>query len=154
MTWLSRHADTIQAGAAVVTATTAVLAVTGVLAQMRAADDTSRAQTAREAYAAHLMTSVSNPEYAAPDDTCGMMASPKRAAYAAYVDHLMYAAELMMEAEPGWQPTFAEAIAPHAAYVCAEIEAGAYSGDMTVMLGTFRADVCPAMPPCGAVPPT
>ena len=153
MSWLSRNADTIQAVAAVVTAVTAVMAVAGVLMQMQAADDTSRAQTAREAYAAHLMAAMANPDLAEPADTCAMMASPKGAAYAAYVDHLLYAAELMLEAEPDWDTTFAAAIAPHAAYLCPAMDAGAYGAQMKTMLSGFRTQTCADLPPWPKVPP-
>ena len=150
MNWLSRHAEAVQAGAAVVTAVTAVLAVVGILVQMQAADRTSRAQTAREAYAAHLTLAVANPDFAEPVDPCALIASPKGGAYAAYVDHLLYAAELMLEAEPGWEPTFHASLAPHAAQVCAGIEAGDEDDAMTAMLAGFRSTACTAAPVCVA----
>ena len=154
MTWINRNAQAIQAVAAVVTAVTAVLAVAGVLIQMRAADDTSRAQTAREAYAAHLLAAVSNPDMAEPADACALIASPKGAAYAAYVDHLLYASELMLEAEPDWAATFGDSLAPHATLVCNGADAGAFTPDMTAMLEQFRAGTCPDTPTCAEVPPT
>lgn len=154
MTWFHRNAEAIQAVAAMVTAVTAVLAVAGVLFQMRAADDTSRAQTAREAYAAHLMAAVSNPDLAEPADACALIASPKGAAYAAFVDHLLYAAELMLEAEPDWAGTFGTSLAPHALLVCTGVDAEAFSPEMTAMLDQFRAATCAQTSPCAEVPPT
>lgn len=152
MTWLSRHAQAIQAGAALATAATAILAVAGVLLQMRAAEATSRAQTAREAYAAHLLAAVGNPDLADPADACALTASPKGAAYAAYVDHLLYAAELMLEAEPDWSATFVGAIEPHAVYVCSQVAPDAYAADLAAMLAGFRDRTCNTLPPCPKVP--
>jgi hypothetical protein len=150
MSLLSRHADAIQAAAAIVTATTAVLAVVGVLAQMRAADVTSRAQTAREAYAAHLALAAAMPDFAAPAEACALLASPRGAAYAAYVGHLLYAAELMVEAETGWAETFAAALAPHAVLICRDIGTGE-TEDVAALLDGFRSRTCPAQDACGAV---
>ena len=147
MNWLSRHSAALQAGAALVTAVTAVLAVIGVLLQMQAADRTSQAQTARESYAAHLALAVSNPDFAAPADACALIASPKGAAYTAYVDHLLYAAEQMLATEPGWNDTFAEALAPHATLICSADTRDEMPA-MTAMLTDYRAVLCPVTRPC------
>jgi hypothetical protein len=148
MSFLKRHADAIQAAAAITTAAMAVLAVVGVLLQMRAADATSRAQTAREAYAAHLALAAAMPDFAAPQDACTLLASAKGAAYEAYVGHLLYAAELMVEAETGWADTFQAALEPHAVLICRDAGAGE-PDDLSALLGKFRSDVCPSVPPCG-----
>ena len=147
MSWLTRHSDAIQAAAAAITAATAVLAVAGVLLQMRAADATSKAQTARESYAAHLALAVANPDFADPTDPCALAASPKGAGYAAYIDHLLYAAEQMLEVDPSWDATFVQALAPHAAAICAGTP-GYDTAGMTRMLADFRASNCPATPIC------
>jgi len=147
MSWLARNADAIQAGAAAITAVTAVLAVVGVLAQMRAAEATSRAQTARESYAAHLTLAVANPDFADPADACALAASPKAGAYAAYIDHLLYAAEQMLEVDPSWDATFAQALTPHAAAICAGIPGDDTTG-MTQMLADFRTKTCPGVQLC------
>jgi hypothetical protein len=149
MSLLSRYADEIQAGAALVTAITALLGVSGLLAQMKATDRMMRTQTAREAYATHLMASVAHPDLAAPADACALMASPDGAAYAAYVDHLLYASELVMKAEPDQTATLEAALAPHAAYVCAHAGAVGMDG----MLAGFVDTTCPKMPPCPDAPP-
>lgn len=148
MTLLKRHADAIQAAASIVTAAMAVLAVVGVLAKMRAADATSRAQTAREAYAAHLALAAAMPDFAAPADTCTLLASTKGPEYEAYVGHLLYAAELMVEAETGWADTFQAALEPHAGLICRDGGAGE-TDEMAALLNGFRSEVCPAVPPCG-----
>jgi hypothetical protein len=148
MTFLSRHADAIQAAAAIITATMAVLAVVGVLLQMRAADETSRAQTAREAYAAHLALAAAMPDFAAPEDACTLLASSKGAAYEAYVGHLLYAAELMVEAETGWADTFHAALDPHAVLICRDAGLGE-TDDMAALLDGFRSEACPVQPSCG-----
>ena len=149
MSWLSRHAASIEAVAASVTAVTAILAVAGVVMQLRAADDTARAQSAREAYAAHLALAVANPEFAEPADACALIGSDKGAAYQAYVDHLLYAAEQMLAVESGWGPTFESALLPHAAALCAATPAGD-APEMAAMLATFRTHACAAAPICAA----
>jgi hypothetical protein len=150
MTWLSRNAAAIEAVAASVTALTAVLAVVGVVVQLRATDATSRAQSAREAYAAHLALAVTNPDFAAPADACALAASAKGGAYAAYLDHLLYAAEQMLAVEDGWEPTFEAALHPHAAMLC---NAQADTSEMTDILADFRARICTDAPVCDAVSP-
>jgi hypothetical protein len=148
MSFLKRHADAIHAAAAVVTATMAVLAVVGVLAQMRAAEATSRAQTAREAYAAHLALAAAMPDFAAPEDACTLLTSARGAGYEAFVGHLLYAAELMVEAETGWADTFQAALEPHAVLICRDQGAGE-TDDLTALLDVFRSETCPAVQPCG-----
>ena len=117
MSWLSRNTDAIRATAAVVTATTAVLAAAGILLQMRAAG------------------------------ACALIASPRGAAHAAYVDHLLYAAEQMLDADPGWDKTFVQALEPHAQVLCAA-NPGDDSVAMTAMLAGFRASHCPNAQSC------
>jgi hypothetical protein len=149
MSWVTRHSEAIQATTAMVTASMAVLAVAGVLLQMRAAERTSRAQTAREAYATHLTTAVANPDFAYPPDACALIASPKGPAYQAFVDHLLYSAELMLADAAGWEETFFEALIPHAVLICGD-RAGDDTASITLILKDFRAQICPATPDCAA----
>jgi hypothetical protein len=151
MSWLSRNAHSIEAVAAIITALTAVLAVIGVIAQLRATDTTSRAQSAREAYAAHLVLATANPDFAAPTDACALIASPKGAAYDAYVDHLLYAAEQMLSVEAGWDDTFIAALSPHAATLCSA--APDQTPEMAAVMAEFRVQMCDAAPICTADAP-
>ncbi|MCU0802905.1 MAG: hypothetical protein MUD11_14290 [Rhodobacteraceae bacterium] len=148
MNGLSRHANAIMAACAIITAATAVLAVAGIALQLRAADATSRAQSAREAYAAHLALAVANPAFAAPGNACGLIASAQGAAYTAYVDHLLYAAEQMVSVEIGWDATFQDALSPHATLLCSPGHENADSPALSLLLQGFRADICPDTPPC------
>ncbi len=148
MNWLSRNAASVEAVAASITAATAILAVAGVIVQLRAADTTSRAQSAREAYAAHLALAVSNPEFAAPADACTLAVSAKGAAYQAYLDHLLYAAEQMLAVEDGWDETFDAALAPHTAMLCNAGAAAGSAPDLLAVLAGFRAQTCPGITPC------
>jgi hypothetical protein len=148
MNWLSRNAASIEAVAAIITAITAVLAVAGIALQLRAADATSRAQSAREAYAAHLALAVANPTFAAPDNACALMASAQGAAYTAYVDHLLYAAEQMVSVDIGWDATFQDALAPHAVLLCHPGHENTDSPALSLLLQGFRADICPDTPRC------
>lgn len=148
MTWFARNTAGIEAAAALATAVVAVLALAGVALQLRAAEATSRGQTAREAYAGHLALAVSNPDFAQPQDACALHGSPKGGAYIAYVNHLLYAAELMLEAEPDWDETFAEALAPHAALLCAADVFDEGDSDMAAMLALFRDGACAGVAVC------
>jgi hypothetical protein len=148
MNWLSRNAPSVEAVAASITAVTAILAVAGVIVQLRAADATSRAQSAREAYAAHLALAVANPEFAAPPDACALATSARGAAYQAYLDHLLYAAEQMLAVEDGWDETFTAALEPHTAMLCSAGAAAGAAPDLMAVLAGFRADACPDVTPC------
>jgi hypothetical protein len=147
MSWLSRNAASIEAVAACVTALTAILAVAGVVMQLRAADQTSRAQSAREAYAAHLALAVANPDFAAPPNACALMNSTKGPAYAAFVDHLLYAAEQMLASESGWEQTFTAALVPHTVALCGADPADD-APELTAVMAVFRAQSCTAAPAC------
>jgi hypothetical protein len=148
MIWLTRHATAIMAACAIITAITAVIAVAAIALQLRAADATSRAQTAREAYAAHLALAVATPAFAAPDDACRLLTSGQGAAYTAYVDHLLYAAEQMVSLDADWDETFHTALLPHAGLICTPSDTRAEPAALTLLLQDFRATICPDTPPC------
>jgi hypothetical protein len=92
MSWLRRNAESIEAIAASI--------------------------TAHEAYRGHLALATTQPAFAAPADSCTTLNSDQGGAYAAFVDHLVYSAELMLAADPSWDGIFIENLLPHAGYVC------------------------------------
>ncbi len=146
--WLARNADTVEAAAAAITALTAILALAGIALQLRAADDTSRAQSAREAYANHLALAVGNPDFAAPPDACAILASPKGPAYRAYVDYLLYAAEQMISVESGWDETFALHLTAHQSLICSDPDIASDTPALHPLIAAFTATTCPTVPAC------
>jgi hypothetical protein len=100
MRWLSCHAPSVEAVAATVTALVAVAALIGVKFQLDEADRLQKAQSAREA---HLALAATLPQFAQPGDACQLIQSDQAGAYSAFVDHLLYSAEQMLEVSEGWE---------------------------------------------------
>ena len=148
MKWLSANASVVEAIAALITAAIAVLALVGVKYQLDAADDLQRAQSARDAYRSHLVLAVNNPKLASPKDACSLSEGEESAAYSAFVDHLLYSAEQMLEVEPGWETTFSSALEPHAPFLCSPEAPQASSAMLAEFLETFRGDICSKVPAC------
>lgn len=149
MRWLRRNAEVIEAGAALVTALVAIAALVGVKVQLDASDMQQRAQSARDSYRSHLTLAVAHPRLAAPADVCAILTSPQAIAYEAFVDHLLYSAEQMLEIGEGWEPTFLSELAPHAEYLCQSDGPTGDTAAMIALLARFRAETCAEVPPCG-----
>ena len=148
-TWLKRNADGVEAGSAAVTALVAVLALLGVVWQVRAASEVQAQQSARDAYRNHLALAVTVPELAEPQDACAVMAGEKAPAYDAFVGHLLYAAEQMLEVDPSWKTVFERELQPHAAYICRYQEEFLTFGELDRVMKRFVREHCPTTPPCG-----
>lgn len=148
MSWLSRHAPGVEAGAAIVTACVAVAALIGVKWQLDEADRLSALQSAREAYRSHLALAVSAPQFAAPRDGCALLASDQAGAYRAFVDHLLYAAEQMLDVEQGWEPTFQAQLEQHGDYICSADAPQGETGKVQAVVQGVRRMSCPARRPC------
>lgn len=148
MSWLSRNAESIEALAASVTALAAVAALIGVSIQLNAADEISRAQSAREAYAAHLALAVANPKLSEPEDVCALLQSDQAASYEAFVDHMLYSAEQMLTSEAGWDATFYVSLGRHAEYLCMAVAPGAETEELGQMLVEFRKNTCEEVVAC------
>jgi hypothetical protein len=54
----------------------------------------------------------------------------------------------MLAAEPGWTPTFIDAIAPHLPYLCADPDLLLETGDLAVMLAQISQNQCGAISAC------
>lgn len=148
MSWFGKNAASIEAIAATITAMVAVAALVGVKFQLDEADLLQQSAAARDAYRGHLALAVTYPEFAQPNDSCALLVSEKSTSYAAFVDHLLYSAELMLVTESGWDPVFLEELAPHADYLCSM---GAPAGDtaqVTALLAGFRAAQCTPQTGC------
>ncbi|TRW96620.1 hypothetical protein FNJ84_11070 [Paracoccus sp. M683] len=149
MTWLARHAQSIQAGSAILTAIVALAALIGVKVQLDQADRVQREQSAREAYRAHLSLAASMPDFAQPQDACRLLVSGQGGAYVAFVDHLLYSAEQMLAISEGWQRSFLDELAVHRDYLCMAEGPAGETEEMHALLSQFRNTACPTDPICG-----
>ncbi|MEJ6479072.1 MAG: hypothetical protein QNL92_10370 [Octadecabacter sp.] len=148
MGWLGKHAPSIEAIAAALTAIVAVAALIGIKVQLDSADRLQLEAAARESYRGHLALAVANPAFAAPDDGCEMLVSNQAGAYAAFVDHLLYSAELTLDADSGWEAVFLDELAPHGDYLCATDAPMGDTPEIIALLTRFRTTACPATPTC------
>ena len=144
MTWLTRHAPALNAVAALLTAVIALGALLAIKVQLDEADRLQRLQSARDAYRGHLSLAVSSPEFARPDDACALLSGPKAGAYEAFVDHLLYSAEQMLDSEPHWEATFNGLLAEHPELICSMPETGDDGSAMQQLISRFRQTNCNA----------
>jgi hypothetical protein len=148
MSWWFRNAESIEAGAALVTAVVAVVALVGIKYQLDEADRLQQAQSARDAYRAHLALAANLPQFARPQDACSLVASSDGGAYEAFVDHLLYSAEQMLAVHDGWERTFLSALDLHTVYLCSSNAPLGETDDTVQLLNRFRATACSAKPDC------
>jgi hypothetical protein len=137
--WLQENANLLGASAA-------VLALGGVWAQIEASKNQQALQSARDAYRSHLSLSIEKPLFAAPSDVCQFIRE-ENVAYDAFVAHLLYAAEQMLEQKPDWTEVFRRELAPHEAYICHYRSEFLTDGPLDEMLQEIVA-VCPEKPIC------
>ncbi len=142
MGWLHKNAQIIEAVAASITACVAIAAFFGVFLQLNEADRIQNTTAARDAYRGHLALATTQPEFASPSDSCTVLASDQGGAYAAFVDHLVYSAELMLDVDPSWDQVFIENLIPHAGYVCASWSGSGGPAALTALLDRFATQHC------------
>lgn len=148
MSWLKRHAPSIEAIAAAVTALVAVAALIGVKFQLDEADRLQKAQSAREAYRAHLALAATLPQFAQPEDACQLIQSDQAGAYTSFVDHLLYSAEQMLDVSEGWEETFLTQLEVHSDYICAADGPRGETEDTVRLISRFKSVSCPASITC------
>ena len=149
MDWLKKNSTAIQSIAAISTAIIAIAALIGVKIQLDEADRLQNLQSAREAYRAHLALAISNPDLAEPADTCTLLSSPKAAAYTAFIDHLLYTAEQMLDVEENWEATFKAELQPHLAYLCSQKGPDGDTSAVLNLLTEFKSgDACAKVVHC------
>ncbi|MGB7286036.1 MAG: hypothetical protein WBC71_03805 [Salaquimonas sp.] len=148
MGWLAKNGLAIQSIAAIFTAIVALGALIGVKIQLDAADRLQNLQSAREAYRSHLTLAIANPDLAAPDDVCVLLSSPKAVAYTAFVDHLLYSAEQMLEVEDGWESTFKEELEPHSQFLCPEQGAVGRTWEVNKLVSDIIKEQCTIVSAC------
>ena len=116
--WLERHAQAIQALAALVMAAAAIAAAFFVPWQIAANERTSRDQAAREIYREFLSISIQRPELTTRNH-CALTNPVERAAYESYVDYLLYTAEQVLDLNPAdWEGAIAARLRSHQGYLC------------------------------------
>ncbi|MEM7256127.1 MAG: hypothetical protein AAF404_01940 [Pseudomonadota bacterium] len=148
MTWVARHAASLEAVSAVMTAIIALVALVGVKYQLDAAEALQRAQSARDAYRSHLALAVAHPQFSRPDNVCELLDSDEAAAYEAFVDHLLYSAEQMLNVEAGWNDTFLAALQDHAVYICSSADELADEESVDMLLKAFKSTQCGSITAC------
>jgi hypothetical protein len=129
----------------------AVIALVVIPWQIRESDQISRRQTAREIYREFLSLTVQKPELATAD-WCALKDDKDRVAYEAYVDYLLYTAEQVLEAEPGWDRAMQEHLADHLPLLCARVKAGPGEDALGDVLAPLLGD-CGQMAQCEAGAP-
>jgi len=129
----------------------AVAALIGVKIQLDENERIQRATTAREAYLGHLNLATNRPDFAEPQDVCTLLQSDKSASYLAFLDHLFYSAELMLEAEDGWEPIFIDRLEPHSQLMCSALAPAGDTNAMSKMIRDFQAAECSDVPACSGL---
>lgn len=132
--WFSKHA---QAFGALFSAA----ALAGILFQVYAADQTQRAQSARDIYREFVALTINKPELAtfswSPE-----LAEKDRAAYEAYVDYLLYTAEQVIAADSNWTKPMHDWLLDHAAYLCAIKDISGYTKEVQSLFDAIRSTEC------------
>lgn len=131
--WLIRNAEPLEALAALATAIAAVTALVVIPYQVAQADRIQRDQTAREIYREFLNLTVQKPELANAD-FCAIKDPNQTAAYAAYVEYLLYTAEQMIDTSPDWREPMASYLTDHMAYLCSQGVWAAQSSDIQMLV--------------------
>lgn len=129
----------LQAASAVITALAAVLALIVIPWQLREAERLQQAQSARDIYRDFLNLTVQKPEVATTD-LCQTTDTRERVAYEAYVDHLLYTAEQVLEVSADWQAPMQAQINRHRPYLCSwtDTDLADFSEPVGALLGAAR----------------
>lgn len=150
MSWLRQNADALQALAAIATLLVALGALIGVKVQIDATDRLNKQQSAREIYREYLSLSITNPAFSAPN-YCALETGPPATlnGYSNYLEYTLYTAELMMQADDGWDSTFQGIFDTHTAALCAdEIDPDAYDPAILPLLSKYTPTYCATQPSC------
>jgi hypothetical protein len=137
--FLLKHSPLIQAAGSLVTAMAAVLALVVVPWQIHSADQLQQAQSARDIYRDFLNLTVQKPELATLN-LCEATQPSTQAAYEAYVSHMLYTAEQVLQVSTEWQSTMQTQINQHRPYICSwdDAELNAFSDEVADLLKTTR----------------
>lgn len=139
--WLDRHGKAIQSVVGLLTLIIALGALVGVKLQMDASARLQREQSARDIYREYLSLSIANPDFSDPD-YCTLAGSKREAAYASYVEYMLYTFEQTLDADPDWTPVFAESLSAHKDQICSMTNWSGYGENILAEVSTFRARQC------------
>ncbi len=150
--WLRKNSEPLEGLAAAITAVAALTALIVIPWQIRAADDITRAQTAREIYREFVGLTVQKPELANAN-FCTIKDDNTRTAYAAYMEYMLYTAEQVMDTEPGdWRGPMTGYLEDHMPFLCAFPDWDTHAESVTGIITELRAD-CAEVPSCPALTP-
>jgi hypothetical protein len=117
--WLRDNNEPLQGMGAAITAVAALAALIVIPWQINAADDITRAQTAREIYREFVGLTVQKPELANAN-FCTIKDDNTKTAYAAYMEYMLYTAEQVMDTSPDdWRDPMAGYLQDHMPFLCA-----------------------------------
>jgi hypothetical protein len=141
MKWFERNSAALQAAGSIVTAFVAVAALAGVKMQVDASYAVQREQSAKEIYREFLNISIANPDFADPGSGA-LKATPRAAAYASYVEYMLYTAEQVLQASPDWKSVFEGHMEMHAEFLCAIEDWNGYADSVESLARAFKANRC------------
>ena len=95
-----------------------------------------------------MALAVTVPDLAEPADLCAVMTGKQAPAYDAFVSHLLYAAEQMLDQSPEWEPQLRRDLEPHLIYICAYQQDFLTDGALDRLLVRIVAEDCPDAPKC------
>lgn len=141
MGWLDRHGKAVQAIIGVLTLIIALGALIGVKIQIDATARLQREQSARDIYREYLSLSIANPDFSDPD-YCALAGSKREAAYASYVEYMLYTFEQALDDDSDWTPAFADSLSAHENQICAMTNWSGYGKNVMAEVTKFRARQC------------
>ncbi|MGL4405171.1 MAG: hypothetical protein ACRCT6_05380 [Notoacmeibacter sp.] len=132
--WFSKHA---QAFGALFSA----VALAGILFQVYAADQTQRAQSARDIYREFVALTMNRPELATLIWTPELPEKDK-AAYEAYVEYLLYTSEQVISVDKNWAGPMRGWLKDHTAFLCQVVDQSAYTSDVESLINDIKSREC------------
>lgn len=148
MSWLSRHAEAVEAAAALVTALVALAALIAVPLQIRANAQLQAEQSARDIYREFVALSVDKPHFANPD-YCGLKAeAAKFTAYTYYVEYLLYTSEQVAALTSDWNGVMQSHLQSHLDFMCYDMSIHDNSLAVQSMIVSLTQHYCDEEPTC------
>jgi hypothetical protein len=137
--WLNRNGQGI---AAAFSALAVLVAVLGIVWQVRASDQGQRAQSARDIYREFVALTVNRPELAVTiwSET---LTAERRAAYEAYVEYMLYTAEQVIGVDPAWSGPMRGWLEDHSGFLCGLDDVTGYTVAVQALIAEVKADACP-----------
>lgn len=145
--WTTKNAEGLEALAAMIMALTAIVAIIGVKLQIDAAATQQNAQSAREYYRGLLEITLNKPEMATFDH-CTAHSPEERAAYAHYIEYVLYTAEQTISLDDDWVSPLTVLIEPHRGYICANFGQSDLHPALNDLLKPFSGATCSTVNIC------